>query len=292
MNRQDVTNKIISELEKGVCPWKRPWAFIAHRNHFTGKCYRGMNQLLLNCQDAALPYWGTFMQWKTAGLPVRKGEKASQVIFFTVLKKEEMSLDSEDFGTIKNKTFPFMRYYSIFHVGQVDDNEEKFKHLIETKVETDYETANKIIEHSHVEIQFGGNSAFYSNNKKYIVVPVSCQFESEEEHIATIFHELAHWADRNILGTPPAVSKNDTEYAYGELVAELAACFLCQACAMPDHLENHKNYIGSWIREMKNDVGYIWRASRDASKITDYFLKLAGVVAENETEIETNDVAE
>jgi antirestriction protein ArdC len=112
MNRKDVTNKMIAELEKGVCPWKCPWAFIAHRNHFTGKCYRGINQLLLNCRNAAPPYWRTFMQWKNAGFPVRKGEKASQVIFFTVLAKEEMSLDAEDFGTIKNKTFPFMRYYT------------------------------------------------------------------------------------------------------------------------------------------------------------------------------------
>jgi hypothetical protein len=53
MNRKDVTNKIIAELEKGVCPWKRSWAFIAHRNHFSGKCYRRMNQILLNCRDAA-----------------------------------------------------------------------------------------------------------------------------------------------------------------------------------------------------------------------------------------------
>jgi antirestriction protein ArdC len=43
-----------------------------------------------------------------------------------------------------------------------------------------------------VEIRIGGNSAFYSNNEKYIVIPLSRQFVSEEEHIATIFHELAH----------------------------------------------------------------------------------------------------
>jgi antirestriction protein ArdC len=245
-----------------------------------------MNQILLNCRDAAAPYWGTFMQWKNAGFPVRKGEKASQVIFFTVLEKEEMSLDSEDFGTTKNKKFPFMRYYSIFHAGQVDDPDEKFKDIIETKIETDYETANKIIEHSHVEIRIGGNSAFYSNNEKYIVIPLSRQFVSEEEHIATIFHELAHWADRNILGTPPSMEKNDTEYAYGELVAELAACFLCQARAMPDHLENHKNYIASWGREMKNNVGYIWKASRDASKIADDFLKQAGIKTEEQNDTE------
>jgi hypothetical protein len=43
---------------------------------------------------------------------------------------------------------------------------------------------------------------------------------------------------------------------------------------------------------MKNDVSYIWRASRDTSKITDYFLKVAGIVTENEMETEENDVTE
>jgi antirestriction protein ArdC len=81
-------------------------------------------------------------------------------------------------------------------------------------------------------------------------------------------------------------NKDDTEYAYCELVAELSACFLCQACAVPDHLENHKNYIGSWIRGMKNDVTYMWKASRDASKIADYFLKQAGIKTEEQIDTE------
>ena len=74
--------------------------------------------------------------------------------------------------------------------------------------------------------------------------------------------------------------------------AELSACFLCRACNIPNDLENHESYIASWITCMKNDVSYIWKASRDASKITDYFLKLAGVVEENEIEMEENDVTE
>jgi antirestriction protein ArdC len=118
------------------------------------------------------------------------------------------------------------------------------------------------------------------------------QFESEETHIATMFHELAHWADYNIIGTKLSADKNSVEYAYTELVAELAACFLCRACNIPNDLENHESYIASWIRNMKNDVSYIWRASRDASKITDYFMKLAGIIAEDEMKIENNDVTE
>jgi antirestriction protein ArdC len=55
---------------------------------------------------------------------------------------------------------------------------------------------------------------------------------------------------------------------------------------VPDHLENHKNYIGSWISGMENDVTYIWKASRDASKIADYFLKQAGIKTEEQIDTE------
>ncbi|MDR0609172.1 MAG: hypothetical protein LBG58_03605 [Planctomycetaceae bacterium] len=188
--------------------------------------------------------------------------------------------------------FPALLYYSIFHVGQVDDPKNKFKYLIETETTTDYETANKIIESSGVTIKFGGDRAYYHWGDNYIQIPRLKQFESEEAHIAAMFHELAHWADYTIIGTKFNTDKESPENAYSELVAELAACFLCRACNIPNDLENHESYIASWITCMKNDVSYIWKASRDASKITDYFLKLAGVVEENEIEIEGNDVTE
>jgi antirestriction protein ArdC len=60
----------------------------------------------------------------------------------------------------------------------------------------------------------------------YIRTPLIKQFESDETYIATIFHELAHWADYNILGTKFTADKKSVENAYTELVAELSACFL------------------------------------------------------------------
>ncbi|MDR0609171.1 MAG: ArdC family protein [Planctomycetaceae bacterium] len=76
MNRQDITNEIIKAMEKGTCPWRKTWSNFAHKNQFSGKCYHGINQLLLSLNEEAFPYWGTFMQWKDAECPVRKGEKS------------------------------------------------------------------------------------------------------------------------------------------------------------------------------------------------------------------------
>jgi antirestriction protein ArdC len=286
MNRKDITNEIVKAMEKGVCPWRKTWSNFTHKNLFSGKFYQGINQLLLSLSETAFPFWGSFMQWKGAGCWVRKGEKASHIVFFTVVQKTE----EEDGETRIVDRFPVLRYYNIFHVGQVEDPKNKFKHLTETKTKSDYDTANKIIELSGVRIEIGGDRAYYHWGEDYIRTPTINQFESEETYLAAMFHELAHWADYNIIGTKFTTSKNSVENAYCELVAELAACFLCRACNIPNDLENHESYIASWIKCMKNDVGYIWRASRDASKITDYFLKLAGIVYEEENE--TDEVAE
>lgn len=103
--------------------------------------------------------------------------------------------------------------------------------------------------------------------------------------MATAFHELGHWADRNIFGTELTSDKKNPDYAYGELVAELTACFLCQACGVPNDFDNHESYIASWIRAMKNDTSYIWRASKDASKIADELLKRAGIKHDEEVAV-------
>lgn len=102
----------------------------------SGKYYHGINQLLLSLNESAFPFWGTFMQWKGAECSVRKSEKASRVVFFTVIQKTK----EEDGETKIVDRFPVLRYYNIFHVGQVDDSKNKFKHLIETETKSDYET--------------------------------------------------------------------------------------------------------------------------------------------------------
>ena len=47
---QNVTDRIIAQLEKGVAPWQQPWASIGGGmpvNVVSRKLYRGVNTLLL-----------------------------------------------------------------------------------------------------------------------------------------------------------------------------------------------------------------------------------------------------
>ena len=44
-----VTNRIISEMEKGIIPWHRPWFGVTEgaRSYTTGKPYSLINQFLI-----------------------------------------------------------------------------------------------------------------------------------------------------------------------------------------------------------------------------------------------------
>ena len=45
---QEITNRMIKEMEAGIIPWKRPWmASGAAISHTTGKAYSLLNQMLL-----------------------------------------------------------------------------------------------------------------------------------------------------------------------------------------------------------------------------------------------------
>ncbi len=77
-----ITDRIIEKLEQGTIPWHKPWRSIgAPRNLVSKKPYRGVNVWLLAAQGYTSPYWATIRQVNELGGQVRKGEKATPVVF-------------------------------------------------------------------------------------------------------------------------------------------------------------------------------------------------------------------
>lgn len=88
---QHVTDEIIAMLEKGAgefqLPWHRPGSSAMRPvNAATKAAYRGVNILALWAAAEERGYasglWGTYRPWAALGAQVRKGEKASYVVFF------------------------------------------------------------------------------------------------------------------------------------------------------------------------------------------------------------------
>ena len=87
---QEITDKIIAELEQGRLPWVQPWANTAPRSACR-KTQRpaaltlGVNILILWSAVAergfTTQHWLTFRQALKIGAHVKKGEKGTTVVF-------------------------------------------------------------------------------------------------------------------------------------------------------------------------------------------------------------------
>ena len=114
---QEVTNRIIDQLEAGIIPWRKPWIMANQAvSHLTGKPYSLLNQMLLGGRSGE---YLTFQQARKEGGHVRKGEKSSIVVFFKFID----ALD-EDTGEIKS--VPYLKYIPVFHTDQCDGVAPRF----------------------------------------------------------------------------------------------------------------------------------------------------------------------
>lgn len=280
--RDKITGQIVKALESGRKPWKQPWRNDPNSGYPTSmsskKEYRGINPILLTLacweKEYAGKWWGTFKQWKELGAAVKPGEKATWVVLFKqcVKKAEEGSGDDD----IK---YSLMTQFPVFCIDQVagaavdrfrPDNDSN------NQGEIDYSNADALIGACPISIKHGGNQAAYlkdGNKSVGIRMPYKSKFKCEEQYYSTIFHELSHWADHR-LGAAMSGKMGSEDYFFGELVAEISACYLCEHCRIPavDRIEDSQDYINSWIKKMGKDNTYILKASSRASKVADFVL--------------------
>lgn len=280
--RQQITNDIISALSsEQLPPWRRPWSNDAnapglHTSLSTGNTYRGINQLILQVsawkQEFKSKWWGTFKQIQSNGGCVNRGQKATKIILWRPVDRKRTSEQGE---SIDDKFF-VMREFAVFNADQTSGM-VRFQvgySQAEASNENRYSEADEVIEATGASIRFGGNQAFYMPSGDYIQMPFRRQFVTPEAYYETCFHELCHYAESRT-GFDRAKPEND--YGFGELVAEIGACFLMGELNMPttENLENHAAYLKSWLRGMNDDPKFIFQAAAQSSKATDYILSFS-----------------
>src|ERR1700731_4742579 len=99
-----VTDAIIHAIEQGVGNWRMPWntsgrfAF-SPINVTSKKPYRGINTVCLWAAAQSKGYesgeWGTYQQWQDRGAQVRKGEKATLVVFWKFANSPNRADDAD-----------------------------------------------------------------------------------------------------------------------------------------------------------------------------------------------------
>ncbi len=269
-----VTELIISKLEAGCIPWRKPWngSQNAPRNLITGKAYRGINAFILGCYGFTSPYFATFKQIVDKKGTLKKGSKSIPVIFYSVKEVEDRTT-GEDVDIF------VLRYYRVFNAEDIEGIEIPTQETF-TREFTPIEEAQRIIANMPLcpEIKSGGNRAYYSPSLDYVNLPPENCFHSNEEFYSTAFHELCHASGHSSRLNRSTVTKSayfgSTEYSKEELIAEMGASFLSATAGIANTIDNSAAYIKGWISALKSkdNRGLVIQAASSAQKAMDYIL--------------------
>lgn len=105
---------------------------------------------------------------------------------------------------------------------------------------------------------------------------------------ATALHELSHSTGHPTrLNRPQGAFFGTEQYAYEELVAEMCSCFMgteLQTEATPQHIDNHKAYVQSWIQAIREKPETLVKAIKDAQAAANFMDYKAGLITEKEYE--------
>ena len=275
-----VTSRIIEKLEQGVVPWRRPWHAESGlpRNLISGREYRGINIFLLSCQGYASPYWVTYRQARELSGFVKKGERATPVVFWKWLEAEEV--DSET-GLHETRRIPLLRYFSVFNlaqcegirhrrlVDQVDRSPNSFSPIARAEgILSAYPSAPTL--------RHGGAQAFYRPSDDSVTMPPPETFESPGSYYSTLFHELTHSTGHSSRLARPGVTQPSRFASHGysqeELVAEMGASFLRAVTGIDGEslLGNSVAYLQSWLRALRADSRMVVIAGAQAQKAADW----------------------
>lgn len=276
---ENVTNRILSELEKGAVPWVKPWAATAGANvpcnAVTNRPYSGTNVILLwiaRDKGWPTPRFLTFKQAKEAGGTVRGGEKGTKVIFSKQLLVKDKSPEAAPDDV---KKVPLLKEYTVFNVAQCDGLSEKIMHGEPMRIrnpDTRDELADDYLKSTSARIVEGSGEAFYSPSTDFISMPAFETFKGADHFYNTHFHELTHWTGHKsrLERLKAMAARFGTEaYAAEELVAELGAAFQAAEFGFDGDVRN-AGYIAHWIRLLKEDKRAFFTAASAAQKAVDF----------------------
>lgn len=282
-----VTNKIIEKLEAAIAsstpaPWRQPWDNeTSPKNYVTKRIYRGVNLMLLDRETEYLT-WNQLcdIQKNKPKVKLKKGSKASPVVYFAFQDKQKDVVGNN--GQIEQKTVkvPFLRYYNVFSVNDVDGLEPhpKTSYHHEPIAEAEAIVNGYLARESSLQLSYNnGEKACYRPSVDVVSIPKMNLYSNLAEYYSTTFHELVHSTGhpyRLNRFKPFAFVFGDNEYSKEELVAEIGASLLCAKCGIDNSVatDNSIAYLRGWLSALKDDVTLIVKAGALSQKAADFIL--------------------
>lgn len=277
-----VTDQIVEALEAGFVPWHKPWrtsgAGDAPMSLSTRKPYRGVNVFILGINSHLRGYssrwWGTYKQITERGGQVRRGEKATAIVFWRIFESGEK-------GSDEYRKVPVLRYYSVFNLEQCDGIEDPTPLQIDEEIEP-LDECDRIVDgylsrSAGLVLLNGGDSAFYHPTLDRVQMPKLGQFESADHYYGALFHEMGHSTGhesrlKRFKDMGALASFGSPDYSEEELVAEMTAAFVCGAAGIDVNVPHRAGYIQGWLSVFQGDTKVLVKAAGRAQRAADLIL--------------------
>lgn len=282
---EQITNKILAEIEAGagefIMPWHRPSGGGVPFNPSRKGGYRGVNTLVLWIAEREKGYassnWATFKQWQSLGAQVKKGEKSTQIVFFKPLEIREKGAEIEDSDPVR--TIAMAKAYHVFNADQVEGwTAPTIAAPVIPNPVAPLPHVDAFIRATGADVRTGEARAYYIPSKDFINMPERDLFKGSptstptESYYSTLCHELVHWTGaKHRLDRQFGARFGNETYAAEELVAELGAAFLCASLGITNSPRpDHAQYIASWIKVLKSDPRALFTAASKAQAAITY----------------------
>lgn len=245
-------------------------------NGQTKREYGGINRFILSMfwkKDWDSSEFLTFKQISDRKGKVKKGEKASPVMFSTNIYTFEMDGQSKKItafvdmealaiirqefplATIKDlkKKTPMITKHNVFNLSQTDGLfYEKPKPLTTPPL--------KLMENFHARgLKFdeskNGLTSYFNG---VLTAPSFDLFKAENEHWPSVFKYAAmHLIEAE-------------DFAERQLIASIASSFLCQLSGIESPvIETSAQTIEIWLKKLHESPYYLWRCAKNAQTVTD-----------------------
>jgi antirestriction protein ArdC len=252
---EDITAKIVAAIEAGAGEWRMPWHHDGAStsrpiNVVSRKPYRGVNVVALWVAAQAAGYptglWGTYRHWQAGGAQVRRGERATTVVFWKT-RGNGPGDDADSDATENERPRVFARGYSVFNEAQVDGYVAPERPVLP---ETErLANAEAFYANLNITTVYEGSEACYVPCKDTVFMPPFAAFHDAAGHYSTLYHEglhataAKHRCDRNL-----SARFGSEAYAMEEIIADLGSCGILADLGIAVHPRpDHAAYIASWL---------------------------------------------
>lgn len=281
-----VTAHIVELLANGVRPWEQPWSTSGALGlpvRAKGVAYRGVNVLILwaaaHTHGFSARRWISFKQAQALGGRVRRGEKATHIVFYSdggARGEDDLSPPAATPAEAPRARRAILRTFAVFNADQVEGLPDDFlgPSPASAAKPTEVEAARLAARFADLPavVEHGGARAYYAFERDVIRLPPPEVFHTQAQYYATLLHELGHWtghASRLDRDLKPRAAHG--AYAREELVAELTAAFLGAELGLPpDHIEDHAAYIDHYLKLLDSEPGALFAAAGKAQTAADF----------------------